>query len=72
MLTGDVVGHLRAFVATGFIGAYTTYSAFAVDAVVLTKDGHPAVVAAYVAASLVCGFGAAWAGIVAGRHRRAI
>ena len=32
--------YLRPFVATGFLGAYTTYSTFAVEAVVLARDGQ--------------------------------
>ena len=58
---------LRPFVATGFLGAYTTYSTFAVEAVVLARDGRPAVAGAYAAASLVAGFAAAAAGLAVGR-----
>ena len=58
---------LRPFVATGFLGAYTTYSTFAIESVLLVKDGHAAVALAYAAASLVAGFTAAWAGLLAGR-----
>lgn len=59
--------YLRAFVATGFLGAYTTYSTFAVETVVLVKDGRPTVAVTYAAASLAAGLLAAWAGIRAGR-----
>jgi CrcB protein len=59
--------YLRPFVATGFLGAYTTYSTFAVETVVLVKDGHPAVALAYAAGSLMAGFVVAWAGIWAAR-----
>lgn len=55
--------YLRPFVASGFLGAYTTYSTFAVETAVLVKDGRLALAAAYAAASLVGGFVAAWAGI---------
>lgn len=57
----------RAFVATGFLGAYTTYSTFAVETVMLVKDGHPTIALAYAGASLAAGFLAAWAGILGGR-----
>lgn len=57
----------RPFLATGFLGAYTTWSTFVVEADVLAKDGHAAVAGAYVAASVVAGCAAAWAGIRVGR-----
>jgi fluoride exporter len=55
--------YLRPFVATGFLGAYTTYSTFAVETDLLVKQGHAAIGVAYAAASLVTGFAAVWAGI---------
>jgi CrcB protein len=55
--------YLRPFIATGFLGAYTTYSTFAVEADLLVKDGHATIGAAYIAASMVTGFVAVWAGI---------
>ena len=62
--------YLRPFVATGFLGSYTTYSTFAVESVVLTRDGRAGVAVTYVAASLVAGFVAAWAGMLAARGGR--
>ena len=59
--------YLRPFFATGFLGAYTTYSTFAVETVLLAKDGHPAIGLAYAAASLVAGFAASWGGVLAAR-----
>jgi fluoride exporter len=59
--------YLRPFVATGFLGAYTTYSTFAVDTVVLTKDGHGGIALAYAGASLVVGLVAVGTGIWAAR-----
>jgi CrcB protein len=59
--------YLRPFVATGFLGAYTTYSTFAVETDLLIKDGHAPIALAYAAASLVAGFIAVWAGIWAAR-----
>ena len=59
--------YLRPFLATGFLGAYTTYSTFAVETDLLVKDGHAAIGMAYVAASVIGGLIAVWAGIVAAR-----
>jgi CrcB protein len=59
--------YLRPFVATGFLGAYTTYSTFAVETTMLAKDGHLGVAVAYAGASLVAGFLVAWAGMWAAR-----
>lgn len=55
--------YLRPFVATGFLGAYTTYSTFAVESDLLVKQGHAAIGVGYAVASLVAGFAAVWAGI---------
>ena len=62
--------YVRPFVATGFLGAYTTYSTFAVETDVLVRDGHVALAAAYASASLVCGLMASGLGLRAGRRRR--
>ncbi|HEX9530446.1 MAG TPA: fluoride efflux transporter CrcB [Acidimicrobiales bacterium] len=59
--------YLRPFVATGFLGAFTTFSTFAVEADVLAKDGHVPIAVAYAAASLLCGLVAAWAGMLVAR-----
>jgi CrcB protein len=57
----------RAFVATGFLGGYTTFSTLAVETDVLVKDGHSALAAVYVAASLVAGIAVAGVGVRLGR-----
>ena len=59
--------YLRPFVATGFLGAYTTYSTFAVETDLLFKNGYAGVALAYVAASLTGGLAAVWAGMALGR-----
>ena len=58
---------LRPFLVTGFLGAYTTFSTFAVDVDVLGKDGHVAIAAAYVVASISVGLLAVAAGLRVGR-----
>jgi len=55
--------YLRPFIATGFLGAYTTYSTFAVETDLLVKQGHAVMGVGYAVASLVTGFAAVWAGI---------
>jgi CrcB protein len=59
--------YLRPFIATGFLGAYTTYSTFAVETDLLVKNGYVRVALAYAAASLVGGFAAVWVGLALGR-----
>jgi CrcB protein len=59
--------YLRPFLATGFLGAYTTYSTFAVEADLLLHNGHVGVALAYAGASLGTGLGAAAAGLRLGR-----
>ena len=61
--------YARAFVATGFLGAYTTYSTFAVETDLLIKDGYAAIALTYVIASVVVGLSAAWAGLWLARPR---
>jgi CrcB protein len=63
----DADPDLRASVTVGFIGAYTTFSTFSLQAVRLTEDGAVGMATGYVAASVVVGLLAAWAGMAAGR-----
>jgi fluoride exporter len=60
---------VRPFVAVGFLGAYTTWSTFVVEADELLAHGHAAVAAAYVAASLAGGLAAVLAGVALARGR---
>jgi CrcB protein len=55
--------YLRAFLGTGFCGAYTTMSGFAVEVDLLVRDGHHTTAAAYIVASLAGGLLAVWAGM---------
>jgi CrcB protein len=59
--------YLRPFLATGFLGAYTTYSTFAVETDLLAKNGHVGLALTYAIASLLAGFAAVWAGIAIAR-----
>jgi fluoride exporter len=60
--------YLRPVLATGFLGAFTTFSTFAVETDLLAKDSHVAVALAYVGATLGAGLVAAWMGVVAARQ----
>ena len=58
---------LRMTIGTGFIGAYTTFSTFTVEAVTLARQGRLPVAATYVGVTLVGGLLAVWAGITLAR-----
>lgn len=58
---------LRTALTVGFVGAYTTFSTFSLQAVRLTEDGDIGLAIGYVAASVAIGLLAAWAGMAAGR-----
>ena len=57
----------RLFVATGFCGAYTTFSTFVYEAISLAQHGAIAAAALYVGGSLVLGLLAVALGILVGR-----
>ena len=57
----------RPIIGTGFIGAYTTFSTFMVEAVLLIRDRHPLDAAFYLCASVVAGLAAVWMGMTAAR-----
>ncbi len=57
----------RAIIGTGFIGAYTTFSTFTVEALLLIRDGHPDIALAYLAASVAAGLAAVWVGMTSAR-----
>ncbi len=58
---------VRTAVTIGFIGAYTTFSTFAYESLRQLQDGAFGIALVNVAASVVGGIVAAWAGVVVGR-----
>ncbi|HEX2178411.1 MAG TPA: CrcB family protein [Actinomycetota bacterium] len=59
--------YLRPFLATGLLGAYTTFSTLAIETDLLVRQGRTAVAALYLFLSLAGGVAAAWAGMRLGR-----
>ena len=50
----------RLLVFTGFLGGFTTFSAFGVETIALLERGEWAAAALYVVASVLCGLAALW------------
>jgi CrcB protein len=59
--------YLRPVLATGFCGAFTTFSAVVVTTDLLFAHHHQRTAVGYLAASIVAGLAAAWSGLVLGR-----
>lgn len=57
----------RLFFAVGFLGAYTTFSTFSLEALQLIQNGHLLVALGYIIGSAVLGIFGAWVGFVLGR-----
>jgi CrcB protein len=60
--------YLRPFVATGLLGAFTTFSTFTVEIVTLGRDGHAPMAVTYALSTMVVGLIAARTGWSLGRR----
>ncbi|MBW7474223.1 fluoride efflux transporter CrcB [Paenibacillus oenotherae] len=60
----------REGIGTGFLGAFTTFSAYSVETVRLVQAGNASFAVAYAASSIILGVGAALAGTVAASGTR--
>lgn len=58
---------LRLLIGTGFLGGFTTFSAFSFDAVALFQRGEIAMALAYIAVSVLAGLAALMIGLIAMR-----
>jgi fluoride exporter len=68
----DVTTRLRLLLGTGFLGAFTTYSALAVETDGLVRDGYASVAVGYAVGTVVVGFVASTVGIWVASRRRAV
>ena len=59
--------HLNLFLTTGFLGGFTTFSAFSFDAAVLWERGDHTLAIAYVVASVILAIGGLFLGWAAMR-----
>jgi CrcB protein len=60
----------RLLAGTGFCGAFTTYSALAVETDLLVRDHRPGLASGYFAATVVVGLGATVLGLLAAGRAR--
>ena len=65
---GADLAYLRNLTATGFLGAYTTYSTFSYEIINLIEDGEKGTAGIYFLASIIFGLISAYAGIVLAEH----
>ncbi|WJR66529.1 fluoride efflux transporter CrcB [Neorhizobium sp. CSC1952] len=58
---------MRLLIVTGFLGGFTTFSAFSLDVVALFERGAGFIAATYIVASVAVSLGAVFAGLALGR-----
>ena len=58
---------VRLGLTTGFLGGFTTFSAFGYETVIFLENGKPALALANVAANVLIGVAATYAGLMLGR-----
>jgi len=64
---GDPAPAWRLFLATGFCGGFTTFSAFSVESISLFKSGNLSYTFLYICGSVLSGIGACLAGLLIAR-----
>ena len=61
-----LTAEMRLLLFTGFLGGFTTFSAFGVETIALVERGAWAIAATYVLASVACGLAALWVAVKLG------
>lgn len=61
--------HLRLFLVVGLLGGYTTFSSFEYEVFQAARDGERWLATLYLAASVVLGYLAVWAGALLAARR---
>jgi CrcB protein len=67
LATDSVSDELRIGLSAGFLGGFTTYSAFAYETITLLEQGRATAAAVYVGLTTLVATGAAFAGLAIGR-----
>jgi len=67
-LRGDLPQEVRAFIVTGFLGGFTTFSAFSFDALKLMETGQGTMTALYILLSVALSLAAVFFGVYLVRH----
>ncbi len=67
LLTRDGSDHLKLLIATGFLGGFTTFSAFSLDAINLLERKAYSPFLLYVGGSVIVAILALWAGLMIAR-----
>ncbi len=57
---GQISNEWKIFLATGFLGGFTTFSAFSNETFMLFKEGYAGHALLYVAGSVILGLSATW------------
>ena len=58
-----LTAEMRLLLFTGFLGGFTTFSAFGIETVALLQRGEYGVAASYVVLSVICGIAALWGAV---------
>ena len=57
---GQISNDWKMFLATGFLGGFTTFSAFSIETFALFREGHAGYALLYILASVLLGLLATW------------